>query len=89
MSPVRKTPPPEKQACSDSVYLVGVSRKLRVLSSERSNSCASLPCAGVKIDMPHGSRRLVQEVESDKDVANNVNMETVARRAERLMEYAM
>ena len=68
---------------------MGVSRKLRVLSNEHSDGCASLPCAGVKIDMPCGSRRLVQEVESDKDVANNVNMETVARRAERLMEYAM
>ena len=44
---------------------------------------------GVKIDMPRGSRRLVKEVESNEDVANNVNMETVARRAERLMEYAM
>ena len=89
MSPARKTPPPEKQACSDSAYSVGVSCRLRVLSSERSDSCASLPCAGVKIDMPHGSRRLVQQVESDEDVANNVNMETVARRAEILMEYAM
>ena len=89
MSPARKTPPPEKQACSESVYLVGVSHKLRVLSNERSDGCASLPCAGVKIDMPRGSCRLVQEVESDEDVTNNVNMETVARRAERLMEYAM
>ena len=88
MSPVRKTPPPEKQACSESVYLVGVSRKIRVLSSERSDGCASLACMGVKIDMPCGSRRLVQEVESNEDVANNVNMETVTKRAEKPMEDA-
>ena len=47
-----------------------------------------MPCVGVKIEMLHSSRRLVQEVESNKDVTNNVNMETVARRMERLMEYA-
>ena len=53
---------------------MGAWRKLRVLSSERSDGCASFPCAGVKIEMPRGSRRLVQEVESDEDIANNVNM---------------
>ena len=60
-----------------------------MLSSECRDGCASLPCTGVVIEMPRGSRRLVQEVESNKDVADNVNMENIARRAERLMEYAL
>ena len=63
--------------------------RLRVLSSECSDGCASLPCVGVKINMPRGSRRLVLEIESDEDIANNVHVETVTRRAKRLMEYAM